>query len=334
MRGEDISEFNARVRRGDLLPYTQWYRWQSNGLLTDDVLDIYSSPDNGANIYHSYRTGQASVFGDWRLSPSDVEAYCPQWYGEYLQQAVASIYNRGWDALTFIAELGDLYRMFSSLVKGLRSAQFPTGWRTIPNWWLQARYGWRPFFSDLESILGLLRHGLGNDMKRLSAKRCGVNQTTVSNSSFRDLGSPICDFAVTVKDVVIVQPTGSVIVDVVLPKIQFNVLQTAWEKIPFSFIVDWFIGFGDAIAAMSMLDLADKHYSACKGYKCTVRRSLSVESWPKSQYISGSYTCHGNSVGSITRRIPCVITKIPLPRLNLNVSKIIDLVSIVLQRIK
>lgn len=43
-----------------------------------------------------------------------------------------------------------------------------------------------------------------------------------------------------------------------LGQTSFNVFQTAWELIPYSFVADWFVNFGDAISVATSIDLSSQ----------------------------------------------------------------------------
>lgn len=57
-------------------------------------------------------------------------------------------------------------------------------------------------------------------------------------------------------------------------QITFNPVQTAWELIPYSFVVDWFINVGDVISARS-LELAD--FSSERKFCYSVKRDIITE---------------------------------------------------------
>jgi len=97
-----------------------------------------------------------------------------------------------------------------------------------------------------------------------------------------------------------------------LDAISFNPISTAWELIPYSFVVDWFLNVGDFITANLSADLASQ--VLC----CTsIRKQLKKRTWlhvAKSTTINGSWS--GNSSGYQT----CFPVDPPRPSYTLNVN--------------
>jgi len=70
--------------------------------------------------------------------------------------------------------------------------------------------------------------------------------------------------------------------------VSLNPLSTAWELIPYSFVVDWFVGVGDYITAEFSQNLAEQVMA------CTAVRTRKTETYtlnrPNNQTITGSWT--------------------------------------------
>jgi hypothetical protein len=128
---------------------------------------------------------------------------------------------------------------------------------------------------------------------------------------------------------------GSVIADIEVPAFQFNPVQTAWELVPFSFVVDWFFTVGDSLSALSFA-ATQKAYSAAAGFSVNVVREYST-------YISDEYYGYvsgpgnyqtGHCEATYEHRRPCILPYQPRLTVKLNNLKIIDLLTLVLQRLK
>jgi hypothetical protein len=333
-KGWDTGSYHRRLRSKELISATPWDQYESSGSISDATWDyVY---DRSGTHFHSYCTNAhgIGVGSAWKLTPEIVSSYAPATYDEYVMQAAAAIYNQGWDALTFVAELGDVQRMFSSLAKAFMNLRLvPKNWRELSSAWLSYRYGWRPLISDIKSIRDAINHIGEEKVKRHKRTAKGSIRTEFAIPVYTGSNE---DLTVTIsaQDTVNILPSGCVIADIYVPTVQFNLLQTGWELIPFSFVVDWLVNVGTAISALAVVTGATR-YVAAKGFMLTVTRDTTVTSVGKSPYISGPmWTGHANSTAVMTRRVPCTIPLVPRPVLRLRFSNIIDSISLILQRLK
>jgi hypothetical protein len=132
-------------------------------------------------------------------------------------------------------------------------------------------------------------------------------------------------------DEILVELRGSVVADVEVPAFQFNPLQTAWEVIPLSFVIDWLVGIGRMLATWSFLSLRP-NYVAAGGYRLTVKRDYSNDITQWLNGWSGSNAMQASSTSVVEVRTPCQVPMTPHFQVRLNVAKIIDLVSLLIQR--
>lgn len=119
--------------------------------------------------------------------------------------------------------------------------------------WLELRYGWRPFLMEMEAILKSLRGGsvMGRKTSRGIATyndRQFVVGTFITGSTEHDISHERTVEA-TVRSGILYDSEMD-IVD------QFgfswsDIPMTAWELVPFSFVVDWFLKVGDFLGALT-----------------------------------------------------------------------------------
>lgn len=115
---------------------------------------------------------------------------------------------------------------------------------------------------------------------------------------------------------------------------QFNPLQTGWELIPFSFVLDWVLNVGKTISAIALLNCSVAH-TAALGYSITVNRFVRYyQSSYSSNYRSGLFECLGSAEANLTVRCPCSVPHIPRFNLRLSQVRLIDLIALIAQRIK
>lgn len=328
--GYNIPNYHARVKRGELLPHTPWRTFRCEGTATGS---------------YRFRTGTLSKWQEWFVLPvncknRDVwtvpESRCTEFIGNadaYVQEAAARIYSSGFDLLTFAAEIVTLRSMFENALRRALKLDFPKSIKRGANDWLEARYGWRTLLYDIKDINELIRQFNEKKLERLTEFAGGTNtETTIW--SVVDSAESYYDFFLDYQDEVTIALRGGIVADISIPKIQANLAVTAWELIPFSFVVDWFISVGRSICALSFLAL-QREYSAFKGYKITVKRTLNGYSGAYTgTYLSGNRTHSSVCTGTLKVRTPCSVPYTPLSSLRLDVTKIIDLLALFVQRIR
>lgn len=149
--------------------------------------------------------------------------------------------------------------------------------------WLEARYGWRPFLHDVDNIWQALN-------ANVSFQRVYRDQYVVQDVDRQTWENP---YAVTVDPYKVYWNLRSTqttkVKTVVLYRINqaflnelnsryglTSILSTAWELIPFSFVVDWFLTIGDWLAHMensNMIQVVGSCTSVNRAkYSVTVKR--------------------------------------------------------------
>lgn len=324
--GWDIPNYHERLKKGELLPHTPWQKTRYFGS-TEGVYDVWTND----NTSHWYSSNGWTSFSRWRITRDEAWAYCPDTYDQYVSAAAAAIYGNGYDALTAIAELGDVVKMWRGI--GLRMLRFdlPIHWRTLPDAWLETRYGWRTLLYDILSLQDAIYSY--NDTRLRYSERAGTTWSSVySDGETYEKAHYYLDQ--TWVDKVTTSIRGFVTADIEVPRFQFNPLSTAWEIIPLSFVWDWFINVGRSLSALSFL-ATQQSYAASKSFKVVIERTFTSNiGETKSTFDSGTDSQTGSFVVEILVRRPCRVPIFPRIVVNLNTFKIFDLLSLLVQRLK
>jgi hypothetical protein len=301
---------------------------------------------------HYYLSGGSSNYSldqRWVISEADISSVDVPDHDRFVTDAAAKIYNHSFDMLTFLAELTDLKRLYVSTadkilnlgkLKQFKGLSFPeiyrlakkaakSNWRSVPDQWLEFRYGWRPLINDLKNIAELIQ-GL-HEKRTRHAERVGYQMTHTDFSSEVVNDAPEVRYVTTISNSITVKGRGSVVADIELPDIQFNVFATAWEKLTLSFVFDWFVSIGKQISALSFLHL-QTGYVASKGYQVKVIRTLTTTCEMKSCHEGLRYQ-EAVCTGLIEVRTPCSVPLTPYLSCNLDWKKVVDLTTLLLQRV-
>lgn len=324
-KGWDIPNFYARRNAGELLPFTPFYQTSRSGqrsgtrtvtssLGLDTYPNGYVTTDNGWLVDEVWLADQVANAG------------LPH-HGVYTQRAASQIYSAGWDALTFAAEIHRLRQMFRNLLRKILSI---TDTQAALNAWLEYRYGWRTLYYDIQDITQLVNSV--NEKRRRYSQRAGDSfNWAVHNTS--DLSTSTYSHIITTQTVINVSLRGSVVADIVPPKIQLNPIITAWELTRLSFVMDWLVNVGQALEALSFLAYK-QNYVASGGTLISATRTTSDEFTYTSGPNSGGHSVTGSHVVELTKRSPSSVSFQPYFNVNLDAFKVLDLVALVFQRIR
>lgn len=329
--GFNTPHFHARQRKGELLPMTPFYQKKVDGECHGVYNMYYWITQPTVYDWYYATSGEWLPYSDWIVSEADLNAYLPAEDKKFVQAAAAEIYTKnGFDALTFIAELASVKRMFLSTGEKLLKLRFPKTKRELANSWLEGRYGWRPLVSDIRNLAQAIQSF--NDRKQRHSEKKGY-KTSWTNASqwITGLGTNN-ELHFSKSDFVTVGVNGCVTADIAVPKFQVNLFRTGWELIPYSFVIDWFCNVGQAISAASFLTLQNA-YSACSGYMLEVVRDFRLVYYPASTSW-GTFTQTANYTVKIESRSPCSVPLTPHTGLNLNPYKVIDLLGMIVQKRK
>lgn len=336
--GFNTPNFRNRISRGELIRPTPWYQFDSKGEILAGVLDYKANYPPNSHDWFSNQHGARIVPDTWVIGEPDMEGYAPYIYDQYVSQAANAIYAQGFDMLTFLAELPEVYRLFESILKGFLKTRglqdrYTAAGRLYGGScaYLGYRYGWGPLLRDCKSLAALLESLEERKVKRYV--RTARGQTMTRYGSTGGVQGGCFFYRLNTTDDVKVSIHGFVAADVSIPSLQFNPIVTAWEKVPFSFLVDWIVNVGQTLGALSLLAVSEQ-YVAAKGFSVDLKRttSLTLEA-PNENFAGGTMYRYTEAAGTMTRREPCGIPLLPRFKFNVkDVRKIMDLLALFVTR--
>jgi hypothetical protein len=330
--GWDIPHFHARMKKGELMAHTPFRSYTCT-----------AASFGSRNVNNSHTVGNYTIYPDWISTEDDLTPHAPPDSQKWIQEAAGAIYSTGWDALTFMAELTSVKTSFQGAVRTFgKLLRKPKGWTKLSlvngkgdkipllNEWLAGRYGWRTMMFDIMDITNMCQ--TWNDKHELLSERRGTKYSDRSTSS-RHVDFTHYSLDIQTQDVVTVGVRGSVNARIDMPKILINPAATAWELLPLSFVVDWFWTVGRSIEAASFAVL-ETQYAASSGYSISMNRQMATEFTPKATYINGTHSQTGYTLNQLVVRQPSSVPFTPHLACKLNSFKVLDLVALVMQRIR
>lgn len=359
----DVStpQFVTRSRQGDVL---------NNGMIQNkDVTERLKffcdlKRVSGTNTYELIGTCYATVIPLLAVPgvpPSDAGLI-----SQAITEAHARVKVADLDLTVMAAELGETVRLihdvgcrFLRIYKAFRKHNYRAirkmaSLEATRQLWLEYRYGMRPLYFDLRGVYNYLRRW-GDVAPRYTARA----KPEVLSSSAKTSGS------VTVP----VPPNTGNLLDLtatyerwteqnisvragVLYAVEFSnaltkqlallgidrPLDSAWDLIPFSFVVDWFIGIGPFIASWEPkpgCNTLASWYTECREAKAVTQVTSLTPRTALSGWKRGNTTLLGNGIAHRSVKVVTRVANPPLPYLpswsvKLNAAKLIDLAAIFL----
>lgn len=161
--------------------------------------------------------------------------------------------------------IGVKKRFAERLVHLLRSPSKKEGFKRALNVtgdsWLEARYGWRPLIHDVDNIWeAFTSHFAFNKVYR---DQYIVSSTDIYESpqAFAQIGAHDFQYhteqrsTTRAKTVILYRINPSFLNEIDHRFGLTSVLSTAWELVPFSFVVDWFLTIGDWLTHLENSDM-------------------------------------------------------------------------------
>jgi hypothetical protein len=331
--GWSIPDFHRKLKAGDIIPSTPWRKWTREGSSQGTREMTFVDGES------RWTEGNYSPFNEWYLKEEEVETFVPSGLDVHVQAAASKIYSHSFDALTFLAEITDVRETFTKTAKRLLSLKktkeikkLLKNPKALTGEWLNGRYGWRLMVYDVIDIFNLVKDW--NDRRQRFSERSGTRWSqTIEEATVHTYSNRVVDVTTTTD--LVVHERGSVTADIWLPPIMLNPVATAWELIPFSFVLDWFLSVGQSLEAASF-EALESAYTASTGYLLEVNRTMSSSvSWFDPAVLSA---CRQDQYGqcevSLRVRTPCGVSVTPRINLRINSYKVADLLSLIAQNFK
>lgn len=350
VKGVDVEGYHALVARGVLLPHTYFESFDykadvahgrrelmlTSGTTGEDLTSLLQDPNS-----YTLNTVSGADSDLAAVNIAMVRDYATDYQGELAQGAAANIYSKGFDVSTFVAELTDLRRMYNGLLDDVLEIK-----RTIrkklknpkkiikfmEDAWLELRYGWRPLMHELRSLDSAIRE-FDENRKRWSERVGTTQRFTVTHDPVINEALGF-NYRKDISDFIEVSNRGSVTADVMPEQFRSNPAETVWEKIPYSFVVDWFYSVGTAIQANSLLLVADA-VVASEGFQVKLERTMSGKAENFHVPSTGNYYRSINTPGTtgtitakLQQRVPCSVSTLPYGKVSLKDSNAIDLAAL------
>lgn len=216
-------------------------------------------------------------------------------------------------------------------LRGGRRGKAPPSWLdTFSQLWLEYRYGWRPLIKSVEDMIAALQ----SKLKKGDIVR-GSGSVTVDLSDAKVTVTTPTAWTTRTEDYVISGSRtyrGKAYAEINTSQavFQFDPLVTAWESIPYSFIVDWALQVGNwlqAITPFSGAILLGSQVSVKDSY---TRVQKFDEVYNDSQHQGAFHGLTTTVEVESYLRFPHGAGTLPSWNLRLNPSRILDLVALVL----
>ncbi len=247
------------------LPVTTTYSttqgWQSTAKYNTTVTGRPATPSNSRKYIG---TPTAGLYNGESLSHDMGNL------NEAITKLRSAVLNGNWDGGVFLGELKqttnicvDSVLALADLIGSIRKARkgkWTASWRGVERsakslgaLWLTYRYGWMPLIHDMKDATEVLS-------KKLSVydQRCFVKspKVTCSSSFVRDLAPGSAevrrDTKIWFKTWFSPPASYSSLAARFASQLGLDApLTVAWELVPFSFVVDWFIGVGEYLEALN-----------------------------------------------------------------------------------
>lgn len=273
----------------------------------------------------------------WLPDESDIASVVQSVDVDGLLQRAVSAFSAEFDALTWLAELREVPGMLLGLlnrVATLLSKKISGIGRGAISGYLETRYGWLPVKDDLENIRNVIesynkqdtefirhrsRYGFGNTF--LKTWKSGT--ISVGGASWKQESVRTTQISVS--------GLGSATSRIRPVKVQCDPISTAWELIPYSFVIDWVLGVGQALAALRNRII---HYDMVTHTGMFVNIACRTVSY-STDVTAGSASFNYDSLYTEYRtiRTPKPVTFYPQIKLSLSWLNCLDALALAVQRI-
>jgi hypothetical protein len=288
-----VPKFHEKRDRGDLIcnPMTH-YRESYNkfDVLKVDILWVDNNPQS--NTY-GQSTKEVRSFDPWNVIRPDVDT----WENGYETAArrimdlhsgpgldsyeVGLLHTEVSAKLTsgmaqILVEIMEFHKTKNMILKAVDYLRRPLKdvWRigkrmtaqeridTVNGWWLEGRYGWRPFIHGVADVVKAHKSTVGHRLTKKAWKQSVEFEEVHFATAAKVYGvgtawNLICE----VQNVCRVGQTGDFLAGMMHNARVYGMYDLAgsgWEVVPYSFVMDWFINIGEAAKAMQAYLMLDE----------------------------------------------------------------------------
>lgn len=216
----------------------------------------------------------------------------PSWVqNALLIKALNDLRNNKFNAGLFLGQLGETSSMLTKTAARIAGTvtnfrrRFPKDWaripkvgregKAVPSGWLELQYGWNPLMSDLYGMCEALNSGAIRDHNTVTIKAKKKLDETVEYLEIARPGYMYMYDNIRVKSdckVVLTYMIDSFKLALLSSLGLTNPLEIIWDRVPYSFVVDWFLPIGNWLSAMG----GDLGYSFVSGYYSRYVTGVSV----------------------------------------------------------
>jgi hypothetical protein len=175
----------------------------------------------------------------------------------------------------------------------------PTNDKQMSSLWLELQYGWKPLLKDVKDAAEFLAHlhSVPNQQIYRVRKKREISFSTLGTWENRQ-GEVSCSIKCIVREKSV--PLLSGILD------PYSV---AWELLPWSFVVDWFIPVGNYLQARSLSEALEATYVKTTYLKIKLSGSVSFNGYYHPEVVGGISRDYGEIVRTVTNDLV-----VPLPK--------------------
>lgn len=202
------------------------------------------------------------------------------------------------------------FRTFGRTWERLMGHSFKTQWKSIPSLWLEWRYGWSPLVSDIHGSLKAIDDADKGSYARYrvtTRASCHLENVVEDHYTWNSVVAGPVTFRIVGDDRFTRHTQYKVRYDFTLQNVEYRTLaacgvtdplSTAWELIPFSFVVDWFWNVGSYLDGLNALE-GYAFKGGCQTRYTTWRYQLQCggTKWGTNNSSSSSCYCSYNEEG-------------------------------------
>lgn len=206
----------------------------------------------------------------------------------------------------FMKAFDYLRKPLKDVLKECKKMTGPERVAKLESWWLEGRYGWRPFVYDVISIIEAQN---AEARYRLTKKDLVSENETIVDAAYAHYGIATACTNVRVEQRIAqwvsFGQTGDFRSGLMAPFRKFgwyDLVGAGWDLVPYSFVIDWFINVGEAAKAMEAFLLYEERIGWVRYNEITTNRLYHVTTWEPYNPSGGTTWYYVDSiVGPLSR---------------------------------